>query len=613
MILTALAQLAEDEGLVKNPDYQPMPVRWLITVGPNGQFRGEFRDMQSPPADKKGKPTVMRFDIPKRSSRTTQNLAEFIVDKPEYVLGWLSPDDLKCADPAKVEKLRKRAADRHGIYKAETAIAATAAGDDAVTLLAQALGGPPPPLPDDLGSGDLIGFVDAEGNPIWSRPKVVAYWATRRRQPECGTGQPGSSATAAGDGGLPCLVTGTVAPPVELHPRPKGIPPVAKTKGGVPLTSVNADAFDSYGLGRVGGAAVSQEAADAYEKALNRLLADGYPDPLTGAPMPRRNVRLTDDTAVVFWSKGNSAAVDLFADSLGQGEPAAVEALYRATWKGQPVNLDDPAAFYALTLSGAQGRATVRGWQEERLGEVLRHVRQYFDDIEIAGRDQGWPRPLLGMVASLGVRNKLDNAPSGLLADLFAAILAGGSFPYELLAAAVRRTRVEKDDRYQRFDEWQRMGLIRGYLVRARRAGKLPPTFPEVRPMVDEECPAPAYRLGRLFAALEGAQQDALRNLTAGIRDRYYGAASATPAVVFPQLLRKLPHHLKNASRPVYYEKLVQQILDGMEAKAFPPTLSLEAQGLFALGYFHQRQALFAKSPEHGSPAPDPDPDAQEV
>jgi CRISPR-associated protein Csd1 len=150
-------------------------------------------------------------------------------------------------------------------------------------------------------------------------------------------------------------------------------------------------------------------------------------------------------------------------------------------------------------------------------------------------------------------------------------------------------------------------------LVRARRAGNLPPNFPEVRPMVDEDCPAPAYRLGRLFAALEGAQQDALRNLNAGIRDRYYGAASATPAVVFPQLLRKLPHHLKNASRPVYYERLVQQILDGMEAKAFPSTLSLEAQGLFALGYFHQRQALFAKNPEHGSSAPDPAPNAQEV
>jgi hypothetical protein len=50
-----------------------------------------------------------------------------------------------------------------------------------------------------------------------------------------------------------------------------------------------------------------------------------------------------------------------------------------------------------------------------------------------------------------------------------------------------------------------------------------------------------------------------------------------------------------------------------MEAKPFPLTLPLVEQGLFALGYFHQRQALFARNPEHSTSAPDPTPDAQEV
>ena len=43
-------------------------------------------------------------------------------------------------------------------------------------------------------------------------------------------------------------------------------------------------------------------------------------------------------------------------------------------------------------------------------------------------------------------------------------------------------------------------------------------------------------------------------------------------------------------------EITIQQILDGVEAKqGFPPHLSLEDQGMFALGYYHQRKALWTK------------------
>ncbi len=509
------------------------------------------------------------------------------------MFGWVTADDSKGADAAKEKKLRERATARHELYKAELAVAAEATGDPGLVALVKLFAGPLPEPPPELTSGDLIGF-QYDGLLVSSQPAVAAYWAQRRRQPECGSGEPGTEPTAVVGAGLPCLVTGVVAPPVELHPKPKGIPPASKTKGGVPLTSVNADAFASYGLAGVGGAAVSQPAADAYEKALNRLLADGYPDPATGAPMPRRNVRLADDSVVVFWSKGDPNAVDLFGDSVGLGEPQAVEALYPSLYRGKPVDPHDPAAFYALTLTGGQGRGTVRGWQEERLGDVLRHQRQFFEGIDLAGRDPGRSRPLLGLVACLGVRNKLENAPSGLAAGLFAAMLAGRPFPVEVMSAAVRRTRVEKDELFQRFSEWQRFGLIRGYLVRARRAGLLPASLPEVTPMVDEQCPDTAYRLGRLFAVLEKVQMDAI-SPTATIRDRHYGAASATPVVVFPQLLRKLPFHLKNASRPAFYEKLVQEVIGGLTAVAFPSTLTLEAQGLFAVGYYHESQALFDK------------------
>src|SRR5262249_26619764 len=307
---------------------------------------------------------------------------------------------------------------------------------------------------------------------------------------------------------------------------------LSKTKGGVPLTSINTEAFESYGLGDVGCAIVSSEAADAYEKALNRLLADGYPNPTDGTPMPRRNVVLADDTVVVFWSKGDPAAVDLFSDAVGTGGPSAVEAVYQSSWKGRLFDLSDPSAFYVLTLTGGQGRGTVRGWHETTLGAVLTNLKRYFLELDIVRppQDEGKPRPLLGLLRQLAVRGKLDNVPSGLAAELFAAILAGRPFPRAVLDAAIRRVRSERTI-YS-----DRASLIKAYLCRARRAGRLAPQIPEVKPMLDEECSSPAYRLGRLFAVLEKVQQDAT-NASATIRDRYYGAASATPVVVFPQLL----------------------------------------------------------------------------
>ena len=113
--------------------------------------------------------------------------------------------------------------------------------------------------------------------------------------------------------------------------------------------------------------------------------------------------------------------------------------------------------------------------------------------------------------------------------------------------------------------------------------------------MLDEVCLNPAYRLGRLFAVLEKSRR--MRSAHAAtIRDRYYGAASATPIVVFPQLMRKLPHHLAKLDASTYFEKIIQQICDGLQPPTpFPPVLRLEEQGLFAVGYYHQRQALFTK------------------
>ena len=104
-----------------------------------------------------------------------------------------------------------------------------------------------------------------------------------------------------------------------------------------------------------------------------------------------------------------------------------------------------------------------------------------------------------------------------------------------------------------------------------------------------------AYLLGRLFALLEKVQRDALPGISATIKDRFFGSASARPGTVFPQLIRTSQHHLANLDEGlrIYSEKQIQKIVDGLSR--FPGNLTLEQQGLFAIGYYHQKQDLFTK------------------
>lgn len=116
--------------------------------------------------------------------------------------------------------------------------------------------------------------------------------------------------------------------------------------------------------------------------------------------------------------------------------------------------------------------------------------------------------------------------------------------------------------------------------------------------MLDKENENLGYLCGRLFAVLDKIQQDA--NHINSIQERYMNSASATPATVFATILNLSSHHLEKLSNgaKIFYEKLKQEIIDRMPADGFPTHLSLEDQGRFFVGFYHQRQALFSKKEE---------------
>ena len=104
------------------------------------------------------------------------------------------------------------------------------------------------------------------------------------------------------------------------------------------------------------------------------------------------------------------------------------------------------------------------------------------------------------------------------------------------------------------------------------------------------------YRLGRLFAVMEKIQKEANPNINTTIKDRYFNSACATPALVFPTLVNLAQKHLNKigGGASVYYEKMMTELYSSIN-QSYPVRMSLQDQGIFQIGYYHQQQKLYTK------------------
>jgi CRISPR-associated protein Csd1 len=104
---------------------------------------------------------------------------------------------------------------------------------------------------------------------------------------------------------------------------------------------------------------------------------------------------------------------------------------------------------------------------------------------------------------------------------------------------------------------------------------------------------APAYLCGRLLSILESIQRVAIPNLNSTLTDKHYASAAATPGVIFGVLLKDaasahLPKLRKNRMGAyIALDSALQEVLGKLGE--FPRTLNYEGQGLFSLGYYHQK------------------------
>ena len=359
--------------------------------------------------------------------------------------------------------------------------------------------------------------------------------------------------------------------------------------------------YDSYGKSQAYNAPVCVNSEFAYTTALNTLLGKESKQKLQ-----------VGDATTVFWSEKADPLEENFGSFLDDPPPnnpdqltEAVAALYRSVETGVLAGDPNNTRFYVLGLSPNVARISVRFWHVGTVSEMETNFRQYFEDLRIIHHPEYKDDlPIRSLLRALvrkpqDVREWDKKIPPNVAGETMRCILAGLPFPETLLQAAILRIKAERDVTYPRAK------LIKGCLNRKLRQSNTN-TERSLTVSLDKENTNPGYRLGRLFATLELCQKKAQpggKDMKT-IRDRFYSSASSSPVSVFANLMRLNKHHLAKMSGGCrkYFSDLIGEILykdkESSGLTSFPAHLSLNDQGQFAIGYYHQMQDVCNRKPD---------------
>jgi len=542
MLLRSLADYADRLELPPSL-YAEGPVRYIIELDSEGRLLNPVPTDTADPSSPRTRRGFRRL-VP-QIQRSSAIRPLLLADKADYVLGFSSD-----------EKGNQRAQLCHEAFLELVDRCAAETQEPAVLAVQRFLhAGPLKQLQllDDFDPGGIITFRVNGIFPV-DLPAVQEFWAQEHTPDK-------TSAPL-----MQCLVCGEERPVLpRLQGKIKGVP--GGQPSGTSLISANADAFESYGLSASLTAPTCARCGERFTKAINALLAD-----------ESSRLFLGGGAVCIYWTR-HPVEFSLHT-YLDDPQPADVAALLNSVRRGKRLPDIDDEAFYVTVLRGSGGRAVVRDWLDTTIGEVRRHLADWFERQAIICPDGQPPQPLgIFPLAASTVRDAGQDLSPATGRALLRSALAGTPLPYALLQAAVLRNRAE-----------QRVTRPRAALIKLVLLSNDPTHKEEVMVQLEPESTSVGYQCGRLFAVLEEAQRAAIGTET--LVSRFFGSASSAPASVFGRLLRGVQPHLAKLERdrPGAYNALQARLEDILShIPAFPRTLSLEEQGLFALGYYHQR------------------------
>ena len=628
MILKRLYELAERERLLQDPAFNDKPVACLIQIGEHGEYRGieDRRERhEEPPRKKGGKPKVtiekgqpmpvpvrpVVLEIPKPSKKQTEVPPSRWKMQDPAAAGQERPAVFMADTIARVlpvqrlieEKDRTKCDAQRSTFWRFIDHVANATDDPALRAL-QRFG---EWLKTDASAAEVLtSAVEAKelsltqlctfawlpdeniGQPILARAAVRDWWraffAADRITQETDTFR------------AFCQVIETeMAIPKSIKVKIGGLTSIGCYSMGAYLVT-HVKASESYNLCEAATGMVSAQGVDGFTRALNALITSNLPS------RPKTCLRI-GTTMFLFWTRNNEPHdLMLFENP----EPEEVARLIQSVGSGRPHYGTDERNFYCLTISGNLARVVVRDYLEEPLPKVEANLGRWFRDLEIVDEFSGDKTACfpLWMLANSTVRSGED-LPPDLTSLLMSAALKGSPVPVHVLAACLRRMRLEvgaNDDNVRRKCFLPaRMGLIQLILRRLTPLGE--PSMSELSASTSL-----GYACGQLLAFLARCQSPRDFGTGAQVLERYFGSASTSPRSIFPVLLRLNRHHIRkirddNVGFGLNLEEELETRLAAFRPTAdgspnFPAVLSLPEQGRFALGFYHRRAEYRVASAE---------------
>lgn len=581
-----------DRDEAEPPGFSREKIGWAVVLNRDGTpvAVDDLRDTTGK------RPVATLRDVPAGQKRTVAVMPNFLWDKTAYSLGVTAGEG-------------KRTAQEHAAFRNLHVDLLADSADEGLAALRRFLETwtperfAPPHFRPEMLDANIVFRLEGELRLIHERPAALPLIGARGGEGEAGF----------------CLVSGAQGPIARLHQAIKNVD--GAQSSGAALVSFNLPAFESWGKEQGFNAPTGQAAATRYGAALNRLLDRGS---ATRMRVGDATVAFWADTAGIDEARARAAEqalADLFGALPATRDEDAAEAVkvrnaLAVIAEGRPVALNGVEVtpgtkVHILGLSPNAARLFVRFWLTERLEVLAANLTRHERDCRVEPLPWKTPPSINRLlVNTVAAQEKWDNIPPLLAGEVARAVLGGGPYPRTLLSNAMMRLRAGADPA----GGWH-AAAIRAVLAREqwmRRRDKNVEEKGETPMSLNPDHPNVGYQLGRLFALLELAQREALgRGVNATIRDKYFGAASATPASIFPLIIGNGQNHLSKIrkDRPGWAHVIERELddvfdrIDPVEPSTLPRSLKLEQQGEFAIGYYHQRKAKLGSGREDTAPA----------
>ena len=560
-MLEALYKYAIDGSLVAKPGFKGKKIKYYISLDVNGRFVS----FEENPKDSISE--CPDFGSALRSTSVSNILVEkavVVLDIPE-----------------------KTSEKKHGFYM--SSLKEAGEHDPLIALAAKSLEEQNDVIVEELQKrkikdSEFIG-IKVDGKALEKSTGYLEWWEEYRKQFK------GKADTLSR-----CFVTGELTEPVETVRPLSCLSNVGGLRTGTTLICFDKDAFCSYGLTQAANAAVSEEAITAVNAALEKLVKEGKI--LAGAKYIHWFSEKVKTDVFDFLGLGNWGEA---ADENSENEDEArIEKMFESFFKGEcPENPKN--RYYMIALSGASGRVMVRSYEEGSYGELYENLKAWYDDLRLEGTKPlklytVYSRLLKFSSSEKKIGECISKELSGLSSQIIYSVMHNSPLPDTVASRAVDYIRHDmyctESDRGSKNIDAVSCRILKVWLNRKYKNSNKEELL--IMDKLNKDSPSAAYQTGRLLAVYAALQNKALGDVNAGIAEKYFTSACTSPAFVMGKLAALSQYHLsKLEGGGIYYKNMLNEIASKIGG-SFPKTMTLEQQGEFALGYYHQNAEMYS-------------------